>query len=206
MAPEMVIMLNNRPKPMFGDAIFKDKDGEKQPENVLTKQRQQQGYTAAVDWWSLGVTIYKLMTGARPFTDSDLGAFVALSGTMDDLMKENAKFKEYSKLFKQIEFPDWISPDAKDFISKLLDVDDKVRLGTGKQGVRNIKKHPFFASIDWSKLEVKQVEPPFKPEKPETEDDVVPYSDLEALLTEHGKGSWMHAAPPDDYQKYFLNW
>lgn len=28
---------------------------------------QRSGYTAAVDYWSLGVTIYKLLTGYRPF-------------------------------------------------------------------------------------------------------------------------------------------
>ena len=38
MAPEMVIMLNQ--------ASF-----------------EKTGYTCAVDWWSLGVTMYKLLTG-----------------------------------------------------------------------------------------------------------------------------------------------
>lgn len=28
---------------------------------------QRQGYDEAVDWWSLGVTVYKMLTGARPF-------------------------------------------------------------------------------------------------------------------------------------------
>lgn len=28
---------------------------------------QRQGYNEAVDWWSLGVTVYKMLTGVRPF-------------------------------------------------------------------------------------------------------------------------------------------
>ena len=28
---------------------------------------QRSGYTAAVDYWSLGVTVFKLLTGYRPF-------------------------------------------------------------------------------------------------------------------------------------------
>lgn len=36
---------------------------------VLSRQstEQRQGYDEAVDWWSLGVTVYKMLTGMRPF-------------------------------------------------------------------------------------------------------------------------------------------
>ncbi len=33
----------------------------------------------------------------------------------------------------------------------------------GFHGVDEIKKHPFFVDIDWEKLSMKEVEPPFKP-------------------------------------------
>lgn len=38
-----------------------------------------------------------------------------------------------------------------------------MRLGTGRTGSDDIKGHPFFRGIDWSLLEQKKVEPPFKP-------------------------------------------
>lgn len=34
---------------------------------------------------------------------------------------------------------------------------------TGPEGVEELKRHPFFASIDWNKLYNKEIEPPFKP-------------------------------------------
>ena len=52
MAPEMVLMLN-RP-PMYGEAKEKKQ---------VTRELIKRGYTHAVDWWSLGVTAFKLLTG-----------------------------------------------------------------------------------------------------------------------------------------------
>jgi len=38
------------------------------------------------------------------------------------------------------------------------------RLGSGPTGSQEIRQHPFFASIDWEKLEAREVTPPFQPE------------------------------------------
>jgi serum/glucocorticoid-regulated kinase 2 len=37
------------------------------------------------------------------------------------------------------------------------------RLGSGAEGGKNVKNHPFFRDIDWEKLEKRDVEPPWKP-------------------------------------------
>lgn len=57
-------------------------------------------------------------------------------------------------LSKEIEWPDsgysdgLIHPIAKDFLKKLLVRDPKLRLGA-KDGIKELKRHPFFANIKW---------------------------------------------------------
>lgn len=51
-----------------------------------------------------------------------------------------------------------MSEEAKSLLEGLLTRDADSRLG-GKA----IKKHPFFAKIDWDKLDSKEIEAPWKP-------------------------------------------
>lgn len=41
--------------------------------------------------------------------------------------------------------------------------DPEKRLGNTSEGSNGIRKHPFFADLDWEKLAKKEIEPPFKP-------------------------------------------
>jgi hypothetical protein len=52
-----------------------------------------------------------------------------------------------------------MSPEAHDFIEKLLDMNPKTRLGS--RSIDEIKEHPFFKGIDWGKI--MEMESPFKP-------------------------------------------
>ncbi|CAM9198692.1 unnamed protein product, partial [Hapterophycus canaliculatus] len=83
MAPEMVIL-------------------PKQPRSVRV------GYSSAVDYWSLGVTVFKLLTGSRPFDRRQFQAF---------------------ELLETVEWPEYVSFHAKGAICGLLAGRETERLG-----------------------------------------------------------------------------
>ncbi|KAM7376189.1 hypothetical protein PAMP_005933 [Pampus punctatissimus] len=99
------------------------------------------GHDKAVDWWSLGVLMYELLTGGSPFTvDGD-------ENSHTDIAKRISK--------KDPPFPKDMGPLAKDLIQRLLIKDPKKRLGSGPNGAEN--------KINWEDLAAKKVPAPFKP-------------------------------------------
>jgi serine/threonine protein kinase len=62
-----------------------------------------------------------------------------------------------------LKFPDSMSREAHDLIERLLDKNPQRRLGSGQDDVDEIKRHVFFAPIDWEALLQKQIEAPWKP-------------------------------------------
>ncbi|KAF2217932.1 hypothetical protein CERZMDRAFT_64019 [Cercospora zeae-maydis SCOH1-5] len=115
------------------------------PEYLAPELLHGQGYTKAVDWWTLGVLLYEMLTGLPPFYD------------------ENTNEMYRKILSEPLHFPgpEIVPPAARDLLSKLLDRDATRRLGTN--GAAEIKAHPFFHSIDWRKLLDRKYEPSFKP-------------------------------------------
>ena len=59
--------------------------------------------------------------------------------------------------------PQYLSPEAQDLLRCLFKRNPANRLGSGPTGGQEIKNHRFFASIDFNKLLLKQVPPPYKP-------------------------------------------
>lgn len=87
--------------------------------------------TFAADWWSLGVLSYELITG-RSFSSTHPWGIHSHSS---------------------INFPtDDISAEARSFLTELICHNSGERLGSGMDGVEEIKTHAFFKGIDWHKI------------------------------------------------------
>ena len=104
-----------------------------------------EGYTKTVDWWTLGVLLYEMLTGLPPFYNEDTNEMYR------KILSEHLHFPG----------PEIVPPTAKDLLTRLLDRDPARRLGA--RGAAEIKAHPFFHSIDWRKLLQRRYEPTFKP-------------------------------------------
>ena len=102
-------------------------------------------YSYEVDYWAMGILLYELLTGSPPFT-----------GNNNRIIS--------NKIIKQkLKLPYYLSPDAKDIITKLLKKVPTARLGSKPGDIQKIKKHRFFRKIDWQKLETRELDPPIQP-------------------------------------------
>ena len=107
---------------------------------ILNKE----GYGPEIDWWSAGIIFYEMLIGYAPFCSKEA----------NDACKKVINWKTYLKIPENIK----ISDEARDLIYKLINHKNK-RLG--KNGASEIKKHPFFADINWDN--VRNMKAPFIP-------------------------------------------
>uniref|UniRef100_A0A9J7YZW4 non-specific serine/threonine protein kinase n=1 Tax=Cyprinus carpio carpio TaxID=630221 RepID=A0A9J7YZW4_CYPCA len=114
---------------------------------VLKSQGGDGYYGRECDWWSVGVFIYEMLVGDTPFyADS-------LVGTYSKIMDHK----------NSLNFPDdvEISQEAKNIICAFL-TDREVRLG--RNGVEEIKRHPFFKNDQWTFSTIRETAAPVVPE------------------------------------------
>ncbi|XP_057197281.1 rho-associated protein kinase 2 isoform X4 [Triplophysa rosa] len=114
---------------------------------VLKSQGGDGYYGRECDWWSVGVFIYEMLVGDTPFyADS-------LVGTYSKIMDHK----------NSLNFPDdvEISQEAKNIICAFL-TDREVRLG--RNGVEEIKRHPFFKNDQWTFSTLRTTAAPVVPE------------------------------------------
>ncbi|KAI0534582.1 Pkinase-domain-containing protein [Xylaria digitata] len=139
------------------------------PEYLAPELLLGQGYKKTVDWWTLGVLLYEMLTGLPPFYD------------------ENTNEMYRKILSEPLHFPgpDVVPPAAKDLLTKLLNRKPEERLGAA--GSAEIKAHPFFHAIDWRKLLQRKYEPTFKPRV------------LDATDTDNFDPDFTNEVPQDSY-------
>jgi len=105
------------------------------PEYMAPEMIQGFGYTHMVDWWSLGVTAYELLSGYSPFYgESFLEVFQKVVN---------------GKLL----FSSSIPLDAQNFCRDLIKPNYKSRMGSGRYNKnKDVKNHPYLAHINWNKI------------------------------------------------------
>ncbi|XP_077087425.1 cGMP-dependent protein kinase 2 isoform X2 [Siphateles boraxobius] len=113
------------------------------PEIILNK-----GHSLSVDFWSLGILIFELLTGSPPFTGSD----------------QMIIYTFILKGIEKMDFPKKITKRPGDLIRKLCRQNPSERLGNLKNGITDIKKHRWFTGFSWSGMKSRSLISPLKRE------------------------------------------
>jgi len=98
-----------------------------------------------VDWWSFGILVHDMLTGAPPFTGGNRKIIT------ERVLKSKLQLKKY------------LTPNAKDILKKLLNKQAENRLGAGEKDSRAIKEHKFFSGVKWEDVLARTNKPPFQP-------------------------------------------
>ncbi|XP_072997944.1 serine/threonine-protein kinase AtPK2/AtPK19-like [Typha latifolia] len=110
------------------------------PEIILGK-----GHDKAADWWSVGILLFEMLTGKPPF----------FGGNREKVQQKIVKDK--------IKLPAFLSSEAHSLLKGLLHKEASKRLGSCSSSSNEIKNHKWFKSINWRKLECRQIQPSFRP-------------------------------------------
>ncbi|OAG31557.1 putative protein kinase C delta type [Nematocida displodere] len=105
-------------------------------------------YTKSVDWWSLGVVAYQLVMKKSPFTGETVQKI------------RHAIEQDDPEEIESVPEP------IKNLILSLLEKNPENRLGN--RSITQIKKHPYFEGVEWSKLKNKEEKLEWAPEIAET--------------------------------------
>lgn len=113
------------------------------PDYLAPEVISQNGQDLAVDWWTLGILIYEMLVGKTPFVDDN-------------------PYVIYQKILKEeVVYPDTLSPEAKELISRLLDKSNKTRLGVN--GAEEVKAMAWFQGVDFDALCARKLPAPVVP-------------------------------------------
>eukprot|EP00262_Sarcandra_glabra_P000012 TRINITY_DN10004_c0_g2_i1.p1 TRINITY_DN10004_c0_g2~~TRINITY_DN10004_c0_g2_i1.p1 ORF type:complete len:186 (+),score=30.08 TRINITY_DN10004_c0_g2_i1:46-558(+) len=110
------------------------------PEIILGK-----GHNKAADWWSVGILLFEMLTGKPPF----------IGGNREKIQQKIIKDK--------IKLPAFLSSEAHSLLKGLLQKEVSKRLGSGPGASEEIKRHKWFKSINWKRLDAREIQPSFRP-------------------------------------------
>jgi len=105
------------------------------------------GHTNAVDWWTLGILIFELMSGHPPFESA-------------------YPMQIYTKVMKgiqKVQVPSKCQGPVGDLIQALLKNEPSERIPMRPGGVKNLKTHKWFDKFEWDHMFNLQLRPPYVP-------------------------------------------
>lgn len=137
------------------------------PEYLAPDFFSNNGYGKEVDWWSLGILIYEMLCGCPPFYSPNREVLFSLIKSAN------------------VSYPNDISIESIDFLSKILVTDPRKRLGSN--GAWEVKNHVFFKGMDWNAIYNKKIKPPFLPRITKKEETRYVHSEF---LEEHPVDSY----------------
>ena len=119
------------------------------------------------DYYAVGIVGYELMLNQRPYD------FINRKEAREQILAKEAKITKYK-------LKDGWSKDFMDFINQLIKRKPEDRLG--KNGIDEIKKHPWLKYFNWKDLYLMKIKAPFIP--PETDNFDSKYCNMEEILSE----------------------
>nr|ADZ96018.1 aPKC kinase polarity protein short isoform 2 [Paracentrotus lividus] len=125
------------------------------PNYIAPEILRGEDYDFSVDWWALGVLMFEMLAGRSPFD---------IVGNADHPDQNTEDYLFQVILEKPIRIPRSLSVKAASVLKGFLNKNPIERLGCHPQtGFGDITGHPFFKTIDWERIESRQVTPPYKP-------------------------------------------
>ena len=175
--------------------------------------------------------MFDLLTGVLPFRNSQVVGFVEyLRQRHEDCLEvhddswrqspdDHTSFVQYmmgvrkeNNIVSLLDFLDFsacshVSKEAVGIIKEFLEVDESKRLGSGKTGIKDVKSHPYFKSVNWSKLAQKHVVPPYIPTNTyishyETQN----HAGFNEMIMSIDDNEYLLECPKSYDQKYFSSW
>jgi cGMP-dependent protein kinase len=105
------------------------------------------GHNKAVDWWTLGILVFELMSGHPPF-------------------ESNYPMQIYNKVMMgigKVHFPPKCNGEPGEVIRGLLNKEPAQRLPMRAGGVQNLKTQKWFTTFEWDEFGKQTMRPPFVP-------------------------------------------